>query len=391
MQQFSSFAFTCFANLALVYTAASLATKTSLSPDLIKEIADRLHYTISNQPPTPGADRLTVVNLDLLPDDVIADDVEAGVQDEFDNVDKELGDAPENLTLPEHHINREMSLMYQGVYVPDARFNPFVDGILVNMVAEMRRRQMDPLYFRVLKGGGVEYVPTRRKEDKPTEADAGPGQAPEKLQSERLKDEKPKREPIGGGVIRGLTRIKRFGNAEVQTSGNATLVRSHCIFGPLTVEFVFDTTTGVQIINTTLTALAGHGLARVNSTDAQFLDFIIDSPATYEIKLRGSEQNQRLRRLSRTAILRLVRREGRLERRLMRMFERGGRKPLPKEADAEINGNLWPNVVRNMNKTSSPEDEVPPKKEMKLISKKDKFLLSPKKVVKQKIFDNIPD
>ena len=32
------------------------------------------------------------------------------------------------------------------------------------------------------------------------------------------------REAIGGGVVRGLTKIRRFGNAEVQVAGNSTLV-----------------------------------------------------------------------------------------------------------------------------------------------------------------------
>ena len=49
-----------------------------------------------------------------------------------------------------------MSPIYQGVYVPDGRFNAFVDGVMVNMVAEMKRRRMDPLYFRVLDRGVVE-------------------------------------------------------------------------------------------------------------------------------------------------------------------------------------------------------------------------------------------
>ena len=50
----------------------------------------------------------------------------------------------------------QMSLMYQGVYTPDERFNAFVDGVMVNMVVEMKRKKMDPLYFRVYDRGVIE-------------------------------------------------------------------------------------------------------------------------------------------------------------------------------------------------------------------------------------------
>lgn len=50
----------------------------------------------------------------------------------------------------------QLSLIYQGVYAPDARFNAFADGVMVNMVAEMKRKRMDPLYFRVYDRGVVE-------------------------------------------------------------------------------------------------------------------------------------------------------------------------------------------------------------------------------------------
>ncbi|KAF2347098.1 hypothetical protein FHG87_022146 [Trinorchestia longiramus] len=269
---------------ALVFSATGAAAVRLDGPPMTaataQEILRRLHYTLSNQNPSSGEEQLTVINLDLLPDDVIATDVEDGVQDEFDNVDRVLGDdldSQTNSTLPEHRINRQMSLIYQGVYVPDARFNPFVDGVMTNMITEIKRKQMDPLYFRVHKGGGVKHVPTRQKQGTPKSTEGRvSGRSSAHSRPELPKEKNFKQEPIGGGVIRGLTRIKRFGNAEVQTVGNATLVRSHYVLGPLDVEFVFETTNGVRLINSTLTALPGHGLARVNATSAEFLDFIID-------------------------------------------------------------------------------------------------------------------
>ena len=58
------------------------------------------------------------------------------------------------------------------------------------------------------------------------------------------------------------------------------------------------------------------------------------------MRLRGA-RNKRYRRLSKAAILRLVRREGRLETRLMRMFERGGKRPLPAPAAEGVKQGLW--------------------------------------------------
>ena len=45
--------------------------------------------------------------------------------------------------------------MYQGLYIPDARFNSFADGIITNMVAEMRSDHLDPTYFRINGRGHV--------------------------------------------------------------------------------------------------------------------------------------------------------------------------------------------------------------------------------------------
>lgn len=343
------------ATVAATMVATSAAAATSATTVKTQSEAERLletlHYSVPGSPSSEG-DLLTVVNLDLLEDDVIAGGVEGGVQDEFDDVDRGLGEDPSTSgsrdPLPAHRANRQLSLINQGVYVPDARFNAFVDGVMVNMVAEMRRRRMDPLYFRVHKGGRVQHVPTRRRTGK-TEDSAT------LRQGRQQEDPEPEREAIGGGVIRGLTKIKRFGNGEVQVAGNSTLVRSHYVFGPLDIELVFETAKGPRLINSTLTALAGHGLAEVSAGASRFLDFIIDSPSDYEVKLRGHKKNKRLQRLSKAAIMRLVRREGRLEVRLMRMFERGGKKPLPDVSNGTSPIGLWPT---NSGKNGDNETDV---------------------------------
>ncbi|ROT77755.1 hypothetical protein C7M84_003562 [Penaeus vannamei] len=82
---------------------------------------------------------------------------------EFTVVDSALGEkeaVPANKTSDPSR-SRQLSLIYQGVYAPDARFNAFADGVMVNMVAEMKRKRMDPLYFRVYDRGVVEHVSTQ--------------------------------------------------------------------------------------------------------------------------------------------------------------------------------------------------------------------------------------
>jgi len=163
--------------------------------------------------------------------------------------------------------NRNLSPIYQGVYIPDKRFNAFVDGVMVNMIAEMRRRRMDPLYFRVLdKDGKVEHVPTHR----------GARQSRQRNQ-----------EAIGGGVIRGLSRIRRFGNSEVQVAGNSTLVRSHYIIDPLDLEISYGTPEDTKVITSTIPSIAGHGVVEIANHISEFkaLDFLIDSPEESEIPL----------------------------------------------------------------------------------------------------------
>ena len=47
------------------------------------------------------------------------------------------------------------SIIYQGLYIPDARFNTFADGIITNMVSQLRSDNLDPVYFRINGRGSV--------------------------------------------------------------------------------------------------------------------------------------------------------------------------------------------------------------------------------------------
>ncbi|KAG7164671.1 hypothetical protein Hamer_G005061 [Homarus americanus] len=163
------------------------------------------------------------VDLNLLPDDIIAEDIQDGLEEEFTTVG-------------------QLSLIFQGVYAPDARFNAFADDML-QLVLDVTVDEMNLQQLLLTLGTLV------------------------------LGEEG---NAIGGGVVRGLTNVKRFGNAEVQIAGNLTLVRSHYVYGPLNVELVFHTDKGVKTINSTLTALAAHAVAEVNDNSSKLIDFIID-------------------------------------------------------------------------------------------------------------------
>ncbi|XP_050689537.1 uncharacterized protein LOC126981915 isoform X1 [Eriocheir sinensis] len=299
------------------------------------------------------------VDLNLLPDDVIVRQVEDGLDEEFDLVDEANGDKDEGKrknTTDRAAEDRQRSLMYQGVYVPDGRFNAFVDGVMVNMVVEMKRRQMDPLYFRIYSRGIVEHVPIITGGSSSTTTTTSSTTASPPSSSSFLppstsstRNGRQRGNPIGGGVIRGLTNIKRFGNAEVQIAGNTTLVRSHYVLGPVNLELLFTTERGVRAVNCTLDALAAHALTQVNgsaptsnsssstssfisstfsNSSSTLIDFIIDRPADYEVHLEGAK-SERYRRLSLAAIQRLFKPTGRLERRLARAYGRARRARIP--------------------------------------------------------------
>ncbi|XP_053631041.1 uncharacterized protein [Cherax quadricarinatus] len=255
-----------------------------ISVNEIEAFVKKLQYEAVNGVDNRVDGEAVSVNLNLLPDDVIAEDILDGLQEEFSSVGemtlfmyvyKELSD---NSTKSVNSTtngpqSRQLSLIFQGVYAPDARFNAFVDGVMINMVAEMKRKRMDPLYFRVYDRGIIEHVTTSEvrgsRQDESTTVSSV---------NSASKNGRQRGSAIGGGVIRGLTNVKRFGNAEVQIAGNLTLVRSHYVYGPLNIELVFQTDKGVKTINSTLTAVAAHAVTEVNDNSSKLIDFIIDSP-----------------------------------------------------------------------------------------------------------------
>ncbi|XP_071518250.1 uncharacterized protein [Panulirus ornatus] len=253
-------------------------TITDSSANDIEEFVKKLEYEAVNGVDNAVDGLVVPVDLNLLPDASIADDIEEGLQEDFTAVDKELG---ENTTQAGNATaggpqSRHLSLIYKGVYGPDARFNAFVDGVMVNMVAEIKRKRMDPLYFRVYDRGIVEHVSTRAGRNG-QQNDTKPA-SPAFNESTPAREGRQRGSAIGGGVIRGLTNIRRFGNAEVQIAGNTTLVRSHYVYGPLNIELVFHTDMGVKTINSTLTAVAAHAVAEADGNSSRLIDFIIDSP-----------------------------------------------------------------------------------------------------------------
>ncbi|KAK8748884.1 hypothetical protein OTU49_016044 [Cherax quadricarinatus] len=296
-----------------------------ISVNEIEAFVKKLQYEAVNGVDNRVDGEAVSVNLNLLPDDVIAEDILDGLQEEFSSVDKELSD---NSTKSVNSTtngpqSRQLSLIFQGVYAPDARFNAFVDGVMINMVAEMKRKRMDPLYFRVYDRGIIEHVTTSEvrgsRQDESTTVSSV---------NSASKNGRQRGSAIGGGVIRGLTNVKRFGNAEVQIAGNLTLVRSHYVYGPLNIELVFQTDKGVKTINSTLTAVAAHAVTEVNDNSSKLIDFIIDSPAEYEVRLVGAK-SERYHRISQSALLRLFKPTGRLERRLERVYVRARSRRIP--------------------------------------------------------------
>ncbi|KAK7065456.1 hypothetical protein SK128_007469 [Halocaridina rubra] len=328
------------------------------SPDDIEAFVKRLEYQAANGGDN-SLDDLGKIDFHLLSDDVIASDIQDGLQEEFEVVDMKLGDQRnpgKNATA--RPTSRQLSLIYQGVYAPDARFNAFADGVMVNMVAEMRRKRMDPLYFRVYDRGIIEHVAARAgregRRDEPTAVSSVFAR-----DSPMLREGRQNGNAIGGGVIRGLTNVKRFGNAEVQIAGNTTLVRSHYVYGPLNIELIFHTDKGVKTINSTLGALATHSVAGLNNNSSKLMDFIIDSPAEYEIRLIGAK-SRRYQRISQSAILRLFKPTGRLERRMKQQFFRARSQNIPDVTATRKNENRNGNRNRessfsneNMNNSSA--------------------------------------
>ncbi|XP_042889079.1 uncharacterized protein LOC122264311 [Penaeus japonicus] len=330
------------------------------TPNDIEEFVKKLEYEAQGGVDNSLDGIVDVVDFNLL-SDVVADTVQDGLEEEFTVVDSKLG---ENATVPVNKIRRQLSLIYQGVYAPDARFNAFADGVMVNMVAEMKRKRMDPLYFRVYDRGIVEHVSTQStrggRRDEPSAvsssfADASSDTDPSNSNNRRGRQSG---NAIGGGVIRGLTNVRRFGNAEVQVAGNTTLIRSHYVYGPLNIELVFNTDKGVKTINSTLGAVAAHAVTGLHDNSSKLIDFIIDSPAEYEIRLTGA-RSRPYQRISHSAIMRILKPTGKLERRMKQSFIRARSRRIPDVTNRRRNGARRNNNRRGSRKNRKEGQEGP--------------------------------
>ncbi|XP_037791073.1 uncharacterized protein LOC119586422 isoform X2 [Penaeus monodon] len=258
------------------------------TPNDIEEFVKKLEYSAQGGIDNSLDGFVDVVDFNLL-SDVVADDVQAGLDEDFAVVDSELG---EKATVPANKTSdpsrsRQLSLIYQGVYAPDARFNAFADGVMVNMVAEMKRKRMDPLYFRVYDRGVVEHVSTQStrggRRDEPSAvsssfADASSDTSQSRSRSNSRRGSRQSGNAIGGGVIRGLTNVRRFGNAEVQVAGNTTLVRGHWLTGPLDLIIDYRGSPGITRVRTGIQAVQFDTLTTVDRYGAEMAEYQLISP-----------------------------------------------------------------------------------------------------------------
>ncbi|XP_042229707.1 uncharacterized protein LOC121871451 isoform X5 [Homarus americanus] len=263
-------------------TAASVSPKTRTfivtdSTNEIESFVKKLEYEAANGVEYTVDGVVVPVDLNLLPDDIIAEDIQDGLEEEFTTVDKELGDnTTETVNATTNAAqSRQLSLIFQGVYAPDARFNAFADGVMVNMVAEMKRKQMDPLYFRVYNRGIVEHVATRAGRDGRRDE---PAATSSNFRNTGTRRGRQQGNAIGGGVVRGLTNVKRFGNAEVQIAGNLTLIRAHWLTGPLDLIIDYRASPGITRVRTGLQAVQLDTLTVIDRFGAEMSDFHIVSP-----------------------------------------------------------------------------------------------------------------
>ncbi|XP_066962951.1 uncharacterized protein [Macrobrachium rosenbergii] len=258
-------------------TSRTSSTKSPNSPEEIEAFVKTLEYEATNGDNASQND-LIKIDLNLLDDDTIGLEIQDGLQEEFevvDEVQKETSNA--SVTEKPGPSSRQLSLIYQGVYAPDSRFNAFADGVMVNMVAEMKRKRMDPLYFRVYDRGIVEHVTARagREGMKDGPAAVSPTVDEDGATSRQGRQ---RGNAIGGGVIRGLTNTKRFGNAEVQIAGNATLVRAHWLTGPLDLIVDYRAPPSITRVRTGIQAVQFDTLTVVDRFGAEMSDFKIISP-----------------------------------------------------------------------------------------------------------------
>ncbi|XP_064085890.1 uncharacterized protein LOC135201005 isoform X1 [Macrobrachium nipponense] len=257
----------------------SSSTKPPNSPEEIEAFVKTLEYQATKGYNVSQND-LVKIDLNLLDDDTIGLEIQDGLQEEFEVVDEAQRETTNaSVTAKPGPSSRQLSLIYQGVYAPDSRFNAFADGVMVNMVAEMKRKRMDPLYFRVYDRGIVEHVTARAgREGMQDGAAAVSPSVDEDTSTTTSRKGRQRGNAIGGGVIRGLTNTKRFGNAEVQIAGNSTLVRAHWLTGPLDLIVDYRAPPSITRVRTGIQAVQFDTLTVVDRFGAEMSDFKIISP-----------------------------------------------------------------------------------------------------------------
>ncbi|RXG61694.1 hypothetical protein Avbf_14219 [Armadillidium vulgare] len=175
--------------------------------------------------------------------------------------------------------------MHQGMYTPSPEYNILIDGLIKNVQQDLKKREMDPLYFGIHNRGIVSNKIVYMLHSS-IRSNRHSTQGQEPLQEHLLAVSSQANTdgndnsslPLGVGIIKGLLKLKRFGNAESRKDGDVTLVRSHYFFGPLDIDLLFGSVRGIHILNTTLSSLAAHALLQVSDVNNSTIlkEFITD-------------------------------------------------------------------------------------------------------------------
>ncbi|XP_037089634.1 uncharacterized protein LOC119109991 [Pollicipes pollicipes] len=213
------------------------------------------------------------------------------------------------------------SLIYQGLYIPDPRFNSFADGIITNMVADMRASSLDPVYFRLNSRGTVTAHDTRGRDNSANAAgisaamtpkarmlsdpEAIPGEeqgdgfdAPEETAAEerprpggarRDKRQLPPSRTYSTALLEGLTNINRRGDVEVQVASNVTLVRGRWLLGPLVYRVNFyESRYATRSLATEIPPIQMDTVTQISYIGADMADFVLGCPLMASLRFLGN-------------------------------------------------------------------------------------------------------
>ncbi|XP_043203941.1 uncharacterized protein LOC122371582 [Amphibalanus amphitrite] len=201
------------------------------------------------------------------------------------------------------------SIIYQGLYIPDARFNTFADGIITNMVAELRADNLDPVYFRVNGRGSVtahENVHGRDNSNNGvgitavtdplarlmgTESDGvvARGRRDASTGRHRSKRQLAPTRAYSTALLEGLTNINRRGDVEVQVASNITLVRGRWLLGPLIYRVNFyESRFAVRSLATEIPPIQMDTVTQISYIGADMADFVLGCPLMASLRYRGN-------------------------------------------------------------------------------------------------------